>query len=110
MQFNIVKLSSDPPQPKAGQSFRLTAELDQKAAADLSITLEKQRIVESAGGAPELRPTGPKYFDLDPKPIKVLAGSNRGTSEPIQVKKNPSAQQRERPIVFPEQLLFNGVY
>jgi hypothetical protein len=108
MSFRVVTLSCDPAQPHAGQSFRLTVELDQNAPSEVKVLLEKQRIVKSTSGALELRPTGPDYFNLDPQPIKVDAGTNSGDSEPIEVRKNAIAQPGEPPVRFPEQLLFTA--
>ena len=101
----IVNFSCDPPQPKAGQSFRLTVQLSEKAATDVQVSLEKQRIVANVGGFLELRPTGADYFDEDPKPIKVSVGTAHGTSDEIKVKKRPQA---DPPVIFPEQLLFTA--
>lgn len=108
MSFKVANLSCDPAQPRAGQSFRLTVELDWDAPSELNVLLEKQRIVKGISGALELRPTGPDYFNLDPQPIKVDAGTNCGTSEPIEVRKNAIAQPGEPPVRFPEQLLFTA--
>jgi hypothetical protein len=108
MPFAVADLACDPEEARAGEPFKLTVTLQQKASADVMVTLEKQRIVLSNGGQPELRPTGPDYLDLDPKPIKVKAGAKRGTSDPIQVRKNAKAEQGERPVVFPEQTLFTA--
>jgi len=108
MSFRIVRLLADPAQPSAGQRFQLTAELDQSASSDVRVLLEKQRIVKGNSGVPELRPTGPDYFALDPQPIKIQAGTNRGTSEPIEVRTNAIAQPGEPPVRFPEQLLFTA--
>jgi len=109
--FKIVNLTCDPPSPKAGSPFRLTIQLDQDVQGNaIKVSLEKQRIVLSIGGAPELRPTGPDYFEahFDPNPITVKAGSRTGTSDPIEVKKMPSAESGEPPIAFPERLLFTA--
>jgi hypothetical protein len=70
--------------------------------------LEKQRIVKNTSGVPELRPTGPDYFKLDPQPIKVGAGTKSASSDPIEVRKNAMAQTGEPPVRFPEQVLFTA--
>jgi T3SS negative regulator,GrlR len=106
--FTIVKLNCDPSQPTAGQGFRLLVELAENAPVDLQVSLEEQRIVQSRGGEPLLVSTGTQYFDLGPRPVKVERGKNYGTSEVIQVKKNPQGEQGDPPVRFPEQLLFTA--
>ena len=108
MRFKVVNLTCDSDEARAGEPFRLTVTLQEKAPADLTVALEKQRIVLSKGGQPELRPTGDHYFDLDPQPVRVKAGSKRGKSEPIQVRKDAKAGTGESPVVFPEQTLFTA--
>jgi hypothetical protein len=45
---------------------------------------------------------------LNPSPITVNAGSQRGTSDDIKVKTNPTAESGEQDIAFPEQLVFSA--
>ena len=108
MSFRIVRLSCDSAQPRAGQSFRLAVELDQNVPSEVKVSLEKQRIVKDANGSPVLRPAGDHYFNLDPQPIKVNAGTNLETSEPIEVKTNAMVPPADPPVRFPEQLLFTA--
>jgi hypothetical protein len=105
MPNTILNVTCNPPEPKAGQPFRLAIRLKDKANSDLQVSMEKQRIVANIGGFPELRPTGADYFDRDPKPIKVGIGSDSGTSDSIQVKAHP---QGNPAVILPEQLLFSA--
>lgn len=107
MTVQIYSLSCDPSRPEAGQSFRLTVELETAADASIIISLEKQRIL-AANGTPELRPTGPDYFQIGPKPIAIKMGEKSGMSEPIIVKVNAKAESGEPPVAFPENLLFSA--
>jgi hypothetical protein len=104
----VVNISCYPAQPKAGEILRLLVILDNAAARDTTVSVEKQRIVKSVGGFPELRPTGNSYFDKPPLPIKVNAGEKTGISDPIVVKKDAQAGQGEPPVNFPEQVLFSA--
>jgi hypothetical protein len=52
--------------------------INNAASGDTEVSLEKQRLVVSVAGIPELRPTGPNYFEVDPQPIKVSAGEKKG--------------------------------
>jgi hypothetical protein len=108
ISFEITKLTCDPAEPTAGQFFRLMVELEQNAPVDIAVLLEKQRIVRSVGGQPELIPTGQEYFELDPQPIKVDGGKRQGISEPIQVRRHAQAEAGDPPVRFPEQLLFTA--
>jgi hypothetical protein len=100
ISFEITKLTCDPAEPTAGQFFRLMVELEQNAPVDIAVLLEKQRIVRSVGGQPELIPTG--------QPIKVDGGKRQGISEPIQVRRHAQAEAGDPPVRFPEQLLFTA--
>jgi hypothetical protein len=104
----VANIFCYPEQPQAGEIFRLLVTLNDAAGADVTVLLEKQRLVASNGGFPELRPTGSKYFDKPPQPIKVSKGEKIGFSEPIVVKKNAQAEIGEPPVRFPEQVLFSG--
>jgi hypothetical protein len=110
LSFNIVNLTCDPPAQKAGKPFTLTVQLEKEQHDDVTVLLEKQRIVLIGGQTPELRPTGPDYFvtGFDPLPIKVTAASRTGTSDPIEVKKIPSPDTGDPKIAFPERLLFTA--
>lgn len=110
MANNFVNLYCDPPQPKAGQGMRLTVELDQDVPVEEVVFLEKQRIVDSGGGFPELRPIAvDKYFELPVSlEIRIKPGAKTGTSDPITVRKDAKSGDGERPVIFPEQLLFTA--
>jgi hypothetical protein len=45
MSLDNADLSSNPPEPMAGQLFTLTIRLDSASPADITVSLEKQRIV-----------------------------------------------------------------
>jgi hypothetical protein len=108
MPIEIVTTSCDPTNPIAGETFVLNIELNSPAPKDLTVVLEKQRVVGNVGGTPELRPTGPNYFDLFPGPIKLSAGSKTGTSGPISVRRDAAAESGDPPVRFPEQILFSA--
>jgi hypothetical protein len=108
MTAHVANLSCAPLRPEAGQGFRLTAELEAVATVEVTISLEKQRILANAGGFLELRPTGPKYFQIAPQPITVKAGQKSGTSEAIVVRTDAMAEPGEAPVAFPENLLFSA--
>lgn len=107
LTIDNARLSCDPPQPLTGTPFTITVNLDSASSSDISLSLEKQRIVSSSGGL-ELRPTGPNYFELNPQPIDIKAGAKSGTSKPIAVKPNASAEPGEPRVHFPERLLFSA--
>ena len=106
--IRVVGLSSDPPEPLVGASFNLIVELLPRPTTDVTVFLEKQRILASGGGEPALFPTGTTYFQLDPQPILVPAGASTGRSEPISTRKNPIAPAGDPPVRLPEQLLFTA--
>ena len=108
MSFRVKNLSCDPPENHTTEPFRLRVELEQNTSTEVTVSLEKQRLVRNIGGQPELRPTGPSYFKLDPQPIIVAAGTNKGLSEPISVRNDATAEPGEPPVHFPEQLLFTA--
>jgi hypothetical protein len=105
--YKVVSLTLVGPNPKAGQDFKLRVELDTPATSNLQVTVEKQRIVANDSGFAELRPTGANYFDQDPKPIEVKAGSKEGTSDPIRVKTKP-LDSDGNPIELPDHLVFSA--
>jgi len=107
MSLDNADLSSNPPEPMAGQLFTLTIRLDSASPADITVSLEKQRIV-AKGGGPQLFPTGTNYFQLNPQPITIIAGTTSGTSSPIEVKSHPSAEPGDPPVRSPERLLFSA--
>lgn len=106
--MKIVALSCDPPEPKAGQPFKLTVEMNEHTNIDVLITMEKQRVVRSFGGQPEVRPTGGKYFSIDPPPIEIKTATKAGTSDFIEVRIDAKGLDGDPPVAFPEQLLFTA--
>ncbi len=108
MPIEIATVLADPEDPLAGEGFVLNIALNSPASKDLTIVLEKQRLVNNEGGTPELRPTGPSYFDLFPGPIQLPAGSKTGTSGPISVRRDATAESGDPPVQFPEQILFTA--
>jgi len=108
MPVEIATISCDPTNPVPEEPFVLKIELISPAAKDITVVLEKQRIVGDAGRTPELRPTGPTYFDLFPGPIDVSVGSKTGISGPISVRRDATAESGDPPVRFPEQILFSA--
>jgi hypothetical protein len=107
--YRVTSLSCSVAPVKAGQPFKLVVALDSVVQGqDAVVVLEKQREVLALGGFPELRPTGSNYFDLNPRPITVNAGSQQGTSGDIMVKTHPTPPQGDPAIAFPEQLVFTA--
>jgi hypothetical protein len=109
MPYEVTQVSCTPPTPRAGERFTLSVEVRRTDDdGDLNVGIEKQRLVLSSGGFTTTVPTGANYFDISPKPIIVLKGHNSGTSDPIQVKPNPSAGEGDPPVRLPEQLVFTA--
>lgn len=109
MIYHVSSFSCNTGPVTAGQPFKLTVVLDRVVEGqDVTVYLEKQRLVLAGGGFPELRPTGSTYFELNPRPIVVKVGSQQGTSDDIKVKTNASVGGNEPPVVFPEQLVFSA--
>jgi hypothetical protein len=50
MPIEIVTTSCDPTNPIAGETFVLNIELNSPAPKDLTVVLEKQRVVGNVGG------------------------------------------------------------
>jgi hypothetical protein len=108
LEYAVVNLTCDRKQPKAGTPFKMTVELDRYVeGTDVSVALEKQRIITEGGGNPGLRGIAKGYFEIVPKPIIVKVGERSGTSESIEVKID-AIDEHERPIIFPEQLLLSA--
>jgi hypothetical protein len=104
--IEVLNVSCDPPQPKAGQPFKLTVTLDSAPSSDVLVKLEKQRIVNL-----QLVPTGENYFVLkkNPEPIPIEAGSSKGTSDPIAVRTDAKADDgKNTPVTFPDYLIFTA--
>jgi hypothetical protein len=107
MVNKVVELSCEPAAPLPEDSFRLTVELDQEVVrANVAIRVQAMRILQGAGGAIELHPTGDGYFKLPPKPIPIALTAAKGTSDGIQLANPPTAAPGEPPVVFPELLVF----
>jgi hypothetical protein len=109
MPGQVINIQSDLPQVKAGKPFHVTVTLDSVAAADVMVSLEKQRLVPNIGGFPEAHAISVRdYFDQFTGTILVKAGSQSGTSDSIIVKENPQAGAGNPPVHLPEQLLLSG--
>ena len=112
-ELKVVSITHLPSEPIAGRFFVITVEVDgndDPAGDGVTVTLEKQRLVPNTGGYAELRPTGPSYFDpvYEPGPITIPPGERFGVSDPIRVRKDPSAEEGEMPIIFPEHLVITA--
>ena len=94
----------DPPSPIAGTEFYVIVTLDSDATNDLVLPFEKQRVKIHQGGFPELRPTGPKYFALDPSPIVISVGQREGSSK-LAVRPDAVDVENNKPIRFPDNLV-----
>jgi hypothetical protein len=106
--LELVRLVSDPANPIAGSPFVLVVELKEAQPADVTVLVQKQRLVQGSGGESFLTPTGSTYFVLDPLPISVAAGSTTGHSKQIEVRTNATAPPGDAPVRFPELLLFRA--
>lgn len=110
MATQITNVSCDPPSPKAGKPFTLTVTLS-SAAADVTVSIEKQRLVPGGGAFQTATIVGP-YFapTFEPKPILIRAGNATGTSDPIEVSRNAAVGDKPpfAPVVFPDHVLFTA--
>lgn len=107
----IVQLSHLPPTAiiSAGQPFQLVVEVEQGGPApSVSISLEKQRLTVADGGFLQLRPTGPEYFATDPKPIVLANDARFAISDPIVVRKDARDADTDKPLVYPDSLVFTA--
>jgi hypothetical protein len=104
----LVDLSSDTTDVDVGTQFSLLVRIATPQSSEVVVLLEKQRIVQASGGEPLLRPTGAKYFQVAPQPIRIAANSTTASSDPIVVAKGASAPTGDPPVRFPEHLLFTA--
>jgi|1185.fasta_scaffold681724_2 hypothetical protein len=101
-------LSSIPSQVVAGDKFQLVVELDAAASEDVTVSVEKQRLVAAPGGYLELKAIQPGYFDTPPKPIVVKKDSRYAFSDYIVVSSNATDGEDGPRIEFPDSLLFSA--
>lgn len=111
MEYSVVRITCDPDQPRSGARFYLRVELDRPAEkVDVTVRIEKQRIVQDLGGQPRLDGIGPGFFELVPGPVVVKVGERIGVSDPIEVKVDATALENGRNVEvhFPDQLLLSA--
>jgi len=102
-----VKIEFDPPNPKAGEEFKIIVILDGPVKGQpITLGFEKQRFkfIPEPGEFPTLRPTGMNYFYLNPSGITVEAGKDRGESKAT-VKPDAKDADTDDPILFPDNLV-----
>ena len=105
MSYNIVKMTNVPLNPKAGEPFTVTIEIDHPVTEEkeLRIPFEKKRIIDDLT---QCRPVSDTYLkDLTVLSVTIKNGECSATSEPIVVLKDAKDFDSGSPVVFPDLLL-----
>jgi hypothetical protein len=113
----LLLLTSDPPYPRAGETFKVNAKLNAPAEEALSISFERHRVAVDGSGTHALCPILKGYFVEGglPGPITLRKGEREGaTTVKVSGKaENPPCPttkggKKPKPVAFPDQLMLTA--